>query len=278
MGNLEPLARTYPHGVTSWIEVEQPNVDAGVAFYGGLLGWEFEDAMPAGTPGRYVVATLDGLDVASLSGPVDGPSRWATYVAVDNADAVAQAMRELGAEVVSHPEDAGPAGRAATLRDPQGVEVRLWQARRRLGAQLTNSPGAWNFSDLHTPDPAAAAVFYRRAFGWRVVDQGWATVIQVPGYGDHLESTIDPDIRARQQMAPEGFEDVIGGLAAVADDEEPHWHVTFTVADRDDAVDAVERLGGSVLRSGEDDWTRNALVSDPQGASFTVSQLAPKDR
>lgn len=276
MGNLEPLARTYPHGVTSWIEVGQPDVAAGMGFYGGLFGWAFADVLPEDAPQRYVMATLDGLDVAGLSGPVDGAARWATYIAVDDADAAARAMAGLGAEVIAPPEDAGPGGRAATLSDPQGVEIRLWQARRRLGAQLTNSPGAWNFSDLHTPDPAAAADFYRRAFGWRIADQGWATVIQVPGYGDHLESTVDPDIRTRQEMAPDGFEDVIGAIAPTAEGEDPDWHVTFTVADRDEAVAAVERLGGTVVRSGEDDWTRNALVTDPQGASFTVSQLAPQ--
>ena len=149
-------------------------------------------------------------------------------------------MVDLGATLVAEPEDAGPGGRAATLRDPQGAEIRLWQARRRLGAQLTNSPGAWNFSDLHTTDPAAAQRFYEAALGWRVVDQGWSTAIQVPGYGDHLAATVDPDIRTRQASAPEGFEDVIGGIAAAEDGEEAHWHVTFTVADRDDAVARVE--------------------------------------
>ncbi len=276
MGNLEPLARTYPAGVTCWIEVSQHDVEAAVAFYGGLFDWEFEDVLPTDVPARYVVATLGGLDVASISGP-DASAAWATYVAVDDADAVAAAMVDLGATLVAEPEDAGPGGRAATLRDPQGAEIRLWQARRRLGAQLTNSPGAWNFSDLHTTDPAAAQRFYEGALGWRVVDQGWSTAIQVPGYGDHLEATVDPDIRTRQASAPDGFEDVIGGIAAAEDGEEAHWHVTFTVGDRDDAVARVERLGGLVLRSDENDWTRNALVRDPQGATFTVSQFAPKE-
>ena len=99
----------------------------------------------------------------------------------------------------------------------------------------------------------------------------------MPGYGDHLESTVDPDIRTRQASAPEGFEDVIGGMAPLTAGERPHWHVTFTVADRDQAVAAVERLGGAMLSSAEDDWTRNALVRDPGGAEFTVSQFAPKD-
>ena len=109
------------------------------------------------------------------------------------------------------------------------------------------------------------------------MDQGWGTAIQVPGYGDHLEATVDPDIRTRQASAPEGFEDVIGGMAPLNAGERPHWHVTFTVADRDEAVAAVERLGGAVLSSAEDDWTRNALVRDPGGAEFTVSQFAPKE-
>ncbi|MDE9364454.1 VOC family protein [Luteipulveratus sp. YIM 133132] len=195
MGNLTPIARTYPAGVTCWVECRQP--------------------------------------------------------------------------------DAGTGGRAATFTDPQGARFHLWQARRRLGAQLTNAPGAWNFSDLHTPDLPAAGRFYEAAFGWRVVDQGWGHAIQVPGYGDHLESTTDPDIRTRQASAPEGFDNVIGGIGPLADGEAPHWHVTFTVADRDATADAVRRLGGKVLRTEEDDWTRRAVVRDPGGAVFTASQFAP---
>jgi predicted enzyme related to lactoylglutathione lyase len=146
MGDLEPIARTYPAGVTCWVEVATPDVDAATAFYGGVFGWAFEDVLPPGAPSRYVVATLDGLDVASVSGPANGgpaddPGDWATYVAVDDADATAAAMVLLGAELVSAPEDAGPGGRSAVLRDPQWAPLRLWQARRRLGAQLTNAPG-----------------------------------------------------------------------------------------------------------------------------------------
>ena len=66
-------------------------------------------------------------------------------------------------------------------------------------------------------------------------------------------------------------------MTATEDAERPHWHVTFTVADRDASVARVEALGGRVLRSGEDDWTRHALLADPQGAVFTVSQFAPAE-
>lgn len=275
MALLEPLARTYPAGVTSWIETRQPEVDAAIAFYEGLFGWQFEDRLPPDAPGRYVIATLDGLDVAAITNSSDGAATWATYVAVEDADETAARLLALGAIVVEPVQDAGPAGRSASFTDPQGAPFSVWQAGRRLGAQLTNAPGAWNFSDLHTSDPAAATHFYSGAFGWRVVDQGWGAAIQVPGYGDHLEATVDPDIRERQASAPDGFEDVIVSLAQAREDESPHWHVTFTVGDRDVAVGVVERLGGQVLSSGEDDWTRHALIRDPGGATFTASQFSP---
>jgi uncharacterized protein len=66
-------------------------------------------------------------------------------------------------------------------------------------------------------------------------------------------------------------------MAAVAEGEPPHWHVTFTVADRDASAHRVEELGGRVLGRAEDDWTRTALVHDPHGAAFTVSQFAPQE-
>jgi predicted enzyme related to lactoylglutathione lyase len=269
-------SRTYPHGVTCWVDTEQPDVDAAIAFYGSLFGWIFEDAMPPDAPGRYVIAKLDGRDVAAI-GRGTGAVAWNTYVAVDDADTATAALVAAGARLVTGPADAGPGGRTSTLADPEGVELRLWQARRRLGVQAANEPGAWNFSDLHTASVEAAAAFYGPAFGWSIEDQGWSTSIRVPGYGDHLEATVDPDIRTRQASAPEGFADVIGGIARVADGEQPHWHVTFTVADRDATSSHVETLGGTVLSFGENDWTRHALVRDPQGAVFTVSQFAPKD-
>ena len=51
--------------------------------------------------------------------------------------------------------------------------------------------------------------------------------------------------------------------------------MTFTVADRDDSVATAERLGATVLRSADELWTRNAVLRDPQGAVFTVSQFTP---
>ena len=271
------MQRTYPEGVPSWIDTEQPEVDAAADFYGGLFGWTFEDAMPPEAPGRYLIARLDGVDVGGLAGSGGQAAAWNTYVAVDDADAAARRLASAGATVKSAPADAGEGGRAAVLADPEGAEFRLWQARRRLGTQVANLPGAWNFSDLHTFDIDAARAFYTGAFGWEIEDLGYGWLVRRPGYGDHLEATVDPGIRARQAevAVPSGFEDAVAWFEAAAPNERPHWHVTFTVADRDQSAADAERLGASVLGRSDEPWSRTALIRDPQGAEFTVSQFTP---
>jgi uncharacterized protein len=52
------------------------------------------------------------------------------------------------------------------------------------------------------------------------------------------------------------------------------WHVSFTVADRDATAADVERLGGTVLAREDTQWTRTALIRDPQVAQFTASQFS----
>jgi predicted enzyme related to lactoylglutathione lyase len=276
--------RTYPEGVTSWIDIEHQDVEAAQAYYGGLFGWTFTDAAPPGARGRYLIAQLDGRDAAGIAESAEptnqesAPSVWNTYVAVADADAAAARITAAGGRVLVGPSDVGEAGRSAVCADPSGVPFRLWQARQRLGAQAVNVPGAWNFSDLHAAVPAVSARFYSKIFGWSIDDLGFAMMIRRPGYGDHLEATIDPDIRARQSgvAVPPGFADAIGWLTPVSAGEEPHWHVSFTVDDRDATATLAERLGGTVLARAETNWTHEALIRDPQGGIFTASQFAPQ--
>jgi uncharacterized protein len=258
-------ARTYPHGVPCWVDAGQPDPEAGMRFYAGLFGWAFEDA------GGYFIATLDGRDVAAVA---EGAAAWNTYIAVDDADAAAERVAAEGGTITAAPADAGPGGRTASCADPAGAAFRLWQARARPGAQLVNAPGTWNFSNLHTHDPDGAKAFYPAVFGWVAEELGFATMWRRPGYGDHLEATVDPDIRKRQEdvAAPPGFEDAIAWLAASSP---PRWHVTFAVADRDESAATAERLGATVLSSEDTAWTRTAEIRDPQGAELLLSQFTP---
>jgi predicted enzyme related to lactoylglutathione lyase len=222
---------------------------------------------------------VDGRDVA-LIGPAASaadPAGWITYFSVTDADAAVAVAVAAGGEVVAELSDVWPGGRGATCADPAGAVFRLWQPRRRHGAQLVNAPGTWTFSHLHTGDQDSARVFYAAVFGWQYDDVpgGAGTSIRVPGYGDHLAATVDPGIYQRQAGAPPGFADVIGGMQLAAPGESAHWQVTFSVADRDAALATAQRLGATVLSSSESAWASFADIRDPQGAEFTISQFSP---
>ena len=146
------------------------------------------------------------------------------------------------------------------------------------GAQLTNSPGTWNFSNLHTADPAAAETFYSDVFGWTFDDLGFAVMIRVAGYGDHLAATTDPGIHERQSGVgvPPGFADAIAWMAEPTEVIPPQWHVAITVDDRDRVAARAESLGATILSASDSAWTHDAVVRDPQGAVFTASQFDPQ--
>ncbi|GAA1721661.1 VOC family protein [Isoptericola hypogeus] len=280
----DPIApRTYPHGVPCWVDLEVEDVDAALAFYNALFGWTFTAKLPPTAPGRYVVASHDGTDATAVAGIAtpdpgyDGEVAWHTYLAVDDVEAAAARAVELGGFVSSGPEPVGPPGRAAgwmaRIVDPQGAPSRLWQAGTRLGSQVVNGPGAWNFSNLLTPDPVAALAFYGPLLGWELDPDLGAGMARVPGYGDHLARTVDPGIHERQEFVPPGFADVVAGVLPGV--SPARWSVVFAVADRDASAAAAERAGGRVLSTVETEWSRDATVHDLSGAELVLSQFAP---
>jgi uncharacterized protein len=279
----------YPAGVPCWVDTGQPDPEAAVEFYGGLFGWEFEDRMPADSPGRYFVAQLRGRDVAAVgSQPEQAPPTpgWNTYVWVDSADDATAKVKAAGGNALMEPFDVLDAGRMAVLTDPEGAVFCVWQAKEHKGAQLVNEPGTWNFSELNTRDPEGAKAFYGTVFGWEAetldYGDGQTTMWRLPGYGDFLERR-DPDLRRRMAAdgAPEGFEDAVAWLIPMTsdqhpDDVPPHWNVTFAVDDADAVADRAAKLGGQVRVPPFDaPFVRMTVVSDPQGAAFTASKYVP---
>jgi predicted enzyme related to lactoylglutathione lyase len=282
----------YPPGVPCWVDTGQPDPDAAVEFYRGVFGWEFEDRMPPGSPAKYFVAQLRGKEVAavgSIPEVMPQTAAWNTYIWVESADGAADEAKDAGGSVVIEPFDVPGAGRMAVVTDPAGAAFCVWEARGTNGAQLVNEPATWNFSDLYTSDTEGAKAFYGTVFGWEastidVGDGGQATMWRAPGYGDFLERTADPDIRARQEevQAPPGFEDAIGWLVPLDytpfPESRPFWHVTFSVSDADATAERAAELGGEVVTPPTDmPWVRLASLRDPQGAPFTVGKFQPPE-
>src|SRR5262245_60449072 len=209
----------YIPGVPCWIDTNQPEPDAAMAFYGGLFGWEFEDVMPEDAPGHYYIGRIRGGDVAAVSSIPEGAPPvpvWNTYVWVDDADASAAAARAAGGTVVAEPFDVMDAGRMAVILDPEGAAFCVWQAKNHRGARIVNEHGSLNFNGLATRDRAGAEAFYGAVFGWKTLDIPSGTTWTLPAYGDHLEE-LTPGTRAgmAQMGAPEGFIDVVAALEPI---------------------------------------------------------------
>jgi predicted enzyme related to lactoylglutathione lyase len=297
----------YIPGVPCWVDASEPDPEAGVDFYGGLFGWEFEDAMQPSAEGRYFIARCEapgssifdtsrdrrGGDVAAVGSSPEAASptaRWNTYFWVDSADEAASRVRDAGGGVVVEPYDFMTVCRTAVFTDPEGAAFRVWEAKEHKGAQLVNDPGALVFNSLNTRDVEGARSFYASVFGWRTIaigggGEGWA----LPGYGDYLER-YHPDLRTRmaEAGAPEGFEDVVGSINPIADDQPDtpaHWSVTFAVDDADATAARAIELGGTVIVPPFDaPWStatytiRVTVLGDPQGATFAASRFVPRNK
>jgi uncharacterized protein len=241
----------HEHGTFSWTDLSTPDAEASKAFYGGLFGWEFDDA-PIPEGGVYVMAKLGGRSAAAMFETSERHPAWASYVTVDDADAITERARELGANVMSEPFDVMDVGRMAILQDPPGAVFCVWQPRTSIGAEVVNAPGALSVNQLNTTDPEAAKRFYSELFGWRFEDVAGGPAPYTGIYrGERLNGGM-------MQMPP--------GQPAP-----PHWLVYFGTDDIDAAAERISSSGGRIVVEKMDVPGGQILVAqDPQGATFAL--------
>jgi predicted enzyme related to lactoylglutathione lyase len=253
---------TYPAGVPCWVETLQRDRRAAHAFYSSLFGWQ----IVVSDEDEYAVARLRGSDVAGIGSLPDLGSglapAWVTHIRVESADATAERTTTAGGAVLDGPFDAPPAGRLAVLADPTGALFCAWQADIREGAELVNEPSAWAMSALQTTEPARAAEFYRAVFGWEAESYGPVQLLRLPGYvGGTPEQPVPRDLVA--VMAP-------------LDDPSARsrWDVDFWVQDTEVTAGHAVELGGRLVVPPHDRPPfRSAVLADPGGAAFSISQL-----
>jgi predicted enzyme related to lactoylglutathione lyase len=256
----------YPHATFSWVDLSTTDTEAAKEFYTGLFGWTHED-QPMGNDRYYTMFSLHGKSVCALSSlqpdeKAQGvPPHWNSYITVDNVDEVTQKAAEAGGAVLIPPFDVMEDGRMSVLHDPAGAIFCLWEARNHIGASLVNMPGTLVWNELVAPDTAVAAQFYTTVFGWSThVDESGEYPYIVFMNGDRAGAGL-------MQIRPEWG------------DVPSHWMVYFAVEDCDASADRVKELGGSIENGPIDipDMGRFALVSDPQGAYFTIIKMNQVD-
>lgn len=123
-GSMSGAEVTGEAGALAWNELTTRDVDGSKEFYPAVFGWAardvpFEDA-------SYTLWEVDGQPVAGMmpmvgeQWPPDLPPHWMVYFAVDDTDAAAGRVAELGGQVSVPPTDT-PAGRLAVVGDPHGA-------------------------------------------------------------------------------------------------------------------------------------------------------------
>jgi len=252
---------SYAPGTPCWVELSSPDVDASVAFYGALFGWDVPVPENPEQTGGYRIALKDGKPAAGMMPQMQEgqPPVWTTYVSAADADAIASAVKAAGGNAIAEPMDVMDLGRMAVFADPTGAVFGTWQPGSFTGAGLVNEPGTIAWNELGTRDTAAAKEFYAAVFGWGAADADMGEI------GTYTQWKLGED-------SVGGMMDVSGRLP----DEIPaHWLTYFAVEDAEAAIETAKQNGGSVSFGPIDiPVGRFAIVQDPHGAVFAVVALS----
>jgi predicted enzyme related to lactoylglutathione lyase len=241
-----------------WYELLSTDTAGAAKFYGNVLGWTMRDASTADL--AYGVLAIGGAPVCGLMElPLEGRKmgarpRWVGYVAVDNADAVADRITSRGGAVYVAPVDSN-IGRIAIVADPQTATLavveglRLAEARPRGLDEL----GCVGWHELFAADCHSAFTFYSEAFGWE----------EPNGEAGPVDS---------YRMFCVGGQPLGGMFNKLPRVPVPFWLYYFNVKDIDRAMASVKAGGGQVVHGPTELTGGLAIVRciDPQGAMFAL--------
>lgn len=253
----------YPQGHFSWADNSSKDAKAASKFYDEVMGWG-KDEIPMGGGEIYTMFKQDGQHVAGLGQLTPEmmeqgmPSVWNSYITVDDVDAMSEKAKGLGATVVAGPFDVFESGRMATLQDPTGAFVSLWQPKGHIGAGLVNTVGAMCWNELMTSDVEKAKSFYSDFLGWTYdkMDMGNGSDYWVIQNAGRPNGGIFPLIGEMEGMPP-------------------MWAIYFTVADIEATAAKIEPAGGKIhVPITEATGTGTfIMIEDPAGAMVYLMQL-----
>jgi predicted enzyme related to lactoylglutathione lyase len=242
-----------------WYELITTDKERAKAFYSMVLGWGTQDvSIPSAA---YSLFTLGDTSVSGLMNlPTDADKigakpRWIGYVGVNDVDATAVLINQLGGAMHVPPTNFDNFSRFAVAVDPQTATFGLisWLRPIRLLQAEPNIPGRVAWHELLAADREKALAFYSSLFGWQ-----------------KKEARVGP--RGTYQLFSAGQETIGGMVTKPRTVSTPSWIHYFNVADIDTAVKRVKNGGGQVLEGPIEvpggNWILQCL--DPQGALFAL--------
>jgi predicted enzyme related to lactoylglutathione lyase len=241
-----------------WVDISAKDPAVARAFYSSLLGWTHDE--PREEMGNYAIFSYNGKVVAGVGPTMDpnAPTAWMQYVAAEDANAIAEAVKTHGGEVVAGPMDVADQGSMLVFKDSTGAYCGVWQPNQMHGAELVNKPGAFAWSELNTRDIDGARKFYSSVFNWGI-------------HENDFESQDGPGIYTEWQVDGRTVGGGMPMVSSVPAEVPAHWLIYFAVADCDATSAKCTELGGTVMVPAMDiPQGRMAILTDNQGASFAI--------
>jgi len=112
-------------GEISHVEIPADDVDRAKRFYSAVAGWEFSES--EGFPDYWLFRTGErsGGAIGRRGQSVGDVIR--DYITVDSLETAVEAARSNGGTIVSERQEVPGQGWWATVRDPEGNEIALWE-------------------------------------------------------------------------------------------------------------------------------------------------------
>jgi uncharacterized protein len=246
------------HGRFVWYELVTTDIEAAKVFYGKVIGWGTQDTSMPGlaytlfTAGEVPIGDL--IELPENARNAAGP-HWLGYVAVDDVDAAAERIKQLGGAVQVPPTDLPDICRFAVVADPQMATLALIKGvrPRQEPSAEPDKAGHVGWHELLAADWEKAFAFYAELFGWQ-----------------RAESHVGP-VGTYQQFS--AGRTTIGGIFTKPGSLPfPLWLYYLSVPDIEAAAKAVEAAGGQILDGPTcvpgGAWIAHCM--DPQGAAFAL--------
>jgi predicted enzyme related to lactoylglutathione lyase len=239
-----------------WHELHTTDRPKAVKFYTQLLGWESNE-YPMGPGEPYSLILREGKDIAGITkskAPASVPPHWIPYLGVENVDAFAAKVTELGGKILNSPTDIPNVGRFAVVSDPQGAAFALYKDVKPYAEEPAIPPtGSFCWEELMTNDPEGAATFYASLFGYKVepVEMAGAGTYRILKRGDRMTAGV----MKMPEMVPR-----------------PSWLAYIATKDVDAATRRAQELGAQVAVQPQDipKIGRFSVIADPTGAAIAL--------
>ncbi|MCV9998407.1 VOC family protein [Pararhizobium sp. YC-54] len=251
------------HGAFVWYELMTTDTKAAEAFYDDVVGWSSVDS---GMPdANYTLFKAGDVRVAGLMTMPEGavkmnaPPAWVGYIGVDDVDAAAKKIAELGGTVHRQPEDIPTIGRFAIVADPHGAVFALFKGAGdgEMPELAQNANGNIGWHELMAGDLAVEFPFYQKMFGWG------------------KDEAMDMGAMGVYQLFNHNGAQIGGMMTKTPEIPAPYWGYYFNVEALDAAVARATARGAKIIMGPMEvpggAWVINGV--DPQGAHFNLVSM-----